>query len=760
MSKYNDIEFCLSLLHKIVYEQKDDLCIEFKKTSLPDIQIGDLKKPNGYDPKKILENDFIFDGYFNDRWHFKKILKKNEDFNYSIAVGVYDDTIGLTYNDLRRSEIFSMMAAYTLSEIVINDDVNHILLPIVNFDITLKMLEKYNPKIMEIISKDKSLFKNELQSPTTKQPMLYVMVTEEYHETMTLKEYITQNHKSISNEQWKVIFFQIFYALTKILEKYGKFRHGNLTAQSVRVCLDNVKTGDKKYSLHNVDFTVPNIGLTIKFTDFDKCYLDDTIINVNSEKTNENPFYDIFMITYDIYKLLIDIGDTNNLLMSFFQTIIPEKFQKPGVTINNDLIESISEIQIPHIVLKKNNFFSQFINNTMELSSESEYVSPVKSRVIKKKKPGVEYFAPSSEESSLTESSDATGRSLGKPHKGTSVQKREEAPKIKETKSPKVKRSVILSRSLPSNPKDKKSKIIGGSSEDEETEDSVIDMVDSSDNKKSQKPKNKKNQKKDKSDKQKSESSDDDELEIDLSEDEDVDNEEGVIDMVNPSDSKHSSSDLLSELSSDKKGGKYKDAYNPKQLKKIFDFVNDFNKNIKNGKNQSMQDDTHSTVPSTTLLPAPDHYQNAPIGMPSSNPTAIPFDPTNMNQQMPSQLSSAVKGNGMEQMMLQQSRGNLLPQPMRGMPQPMPSMPSMPSMQPMPSMPQPMQSMPQAMQLQPPMDMANNPSQISASLIPQLQQFSQLPPVTMPQNPFMQGGGHKKKKYVIINKKTDKDFFF
>ncbi|AYV78272.1 MAG: divergent protein kinase [Edafosvirus sp.] len=364
-NKYDNIDFCINTLYDFIYNRdKSTGCYKIKHIVKNAIKLIDLKKPKSFNYKNILTGNIKYTDYFNKRWHFKKY--SDTSYPSTISVGIYDNK-NKNIDDLHRGEVYNMAVMYILSELVINEKLKFILLPIMNFDTKYGKLKEVNSEIIDEISK-----KNHQDITITNDTDIYLMITEHYFKMSTLDEFIRENYKSLKENQWKVLFFQILYTLYKITERHTNFRHNMLNTYSLRISKKKENDNIEKFNIGDTVFNIPNVGFEIKMTDFDKSHINDYIKNYDSDnKIKENPYYDIHYFFQSLLYLLEELGGIPKEIKNFYNDVLPDQFRTKNKKQFNGLDEAyfetnVSSIQTPTIILKKNNFFSQFIRQSMD----------------------------------------------------------------------------------------------------------------------------------------------------------------------------------------------------------------------------------------------------------------------------------------------------------------------------------------------------------------------------------------------------------
>ena len=369
---YNDINFCLNTLYNAIYKGDVDR-YRFEHILRKNITISDLKKPSSYDGADILTN-LSYIGYFNDRFHFKR--KGTSEFPCQVSFGIYQNN----NINLSSGALYNIAMMYMISEMIYIEKFKFSMLPIMLFDISHASLFMAVPNFQELAAKN-----NIAYDTNTK---FYCLVTEHYFRMLTLREYIKENKNEFSLITWKTLFFQVLYALAKLTERFKNFRHNKLNLDAIRVYI-NKPTSNATYKLGDTNFVVPDSGFTIKLTDYDISTTDDYLKNTSFESPSENSYFDVhYFFNYLLLWLKTVNIDLPEEAQLFVSTLIPDKLfyndysSFSGLNENDDTFMKLPPSSlIPAMILKKNNFFGEFINSTMDLS-----VSPVDEKTIKKEK--------------------------------------------------------------------------------------------------------------------------------------------------------------------------------------------------------------------------------------------------------------------------------------------------------------------------------------------------------------------------------------
>jgi hypothetical protein len=318
---YDDIDFCLNTLYESIYNTKTEECFMFNIINKKDIVIDDLKKNNEFNYSKVLSGKIEKMGIYNDRLHYKI---KNSIYPYTIEIGFINNKY--TNTDQKRPELYNVAMMYMGSELVFEEKFNHILLPIMCFDIKKEKLEKIIPTLEKDFGK---LYQSNNDN-------MYIIITEHFFKMYTLKEYLDENIDNLNENDLNNILFQIYITLGKLNERFNKFRHNKLNLESIRLYLKEPR--DDIYKFDKEIYTLKNNKIIIKITDFDYSYnTGDYIQNNNpfillNNANIDNPYYDIHYITNLIYLYLKNNKSENAYKLfkyytNFFNEIIPEKYR-------------------------------------------------------------------------------------------------------------------------------------------------------------------------------------------------------------------------------------------------------------------------------------------------------------------------------------------------------------------------------------------------------------------------------------------------
>lgn len=370
---YDNLDFCLEIYKNLSsgnYDNNEnkykivgkDFCYKFEPIVQDEIKMSDLKKDQNFDYSHIFDAEFEFVSFFNNKWNFRRFIKINENKvkTCMVSIGKYVNGTSTVHQKLNKSQFYNMAMMYIFSEMVILDKVPHSILPIMYFDIKYKSLLGQNKTFKKELEKHKINDNDDV----------YVIITEDFNEMTTVEEYLNINIGKMSELDWKVLIFQVLFFLVKATERLAQFRHNNLRLDSLKLDIQQRTGKPRVYKFGDTEWEVPDVGFCVKVGDYEFVttteYIrnDDTIIR---GKIQDNPYYDVHTFLNEIYFKIIEknpiIPDSLRQLMN---DLLPVKYLVTDPNNFEGLDESKFDMSsntmvVPLMILKKNNFFNEFI---------------------------------------------------------------------------------------------------------------------------------------------------------------------------------------------------------------------------------------------------------------------------------------------------------------------------------------------------------------------------------------------------------------
>jgi len=363
----NILEDKINLLHNFVYSE-DKFNSKVGKIDIENINMSDIKILKDADSEEY--NDTIsslFTGkfkeiYFDDKNNTLLLKRYTEGFNIGLYVTPYKskDSIEDLSNFNNNDSLFS----YLLSYLSLNNMTKHILLPIINIDVSFSQFEDIISKANNYDIIKKKLNDNEISD------LFSIRVRENFFKSMTLTEYISSNQCDL-----KKLLFQVIHTLAVIQNEYRNFRHNNLSPDNIIVYLKKSASEYDVYHFNDKKYHIPKNKFIIKIGNFNYSSIPDYYGNsIKIPFGNKNNHY--FDLHFFLNSLLdkIDISGCDENTTNFINKIIPEKYRSSN---NNYYMERNVELYSPAQLIE-DEFFAEYTNvknNTMMMDSDrDEYV--------------------------------------------------------------------------------------------------------------------------------------------------------------------------------------------------------------------------------------------------------------------------------------------------------------------------------------------------------------------------------------------------
>lgn len=261
------------------FYNRENKCYNIKQVSNDDMK--------NLDNLKLIPEDnkinFLINQIFNTSIKFikknglKYIFKRSGVYDCNIELSLYQDNDNK--NEIKnKNEMMKLL----LSEFLSYDQTKHIIIPIFNLDIKLKHLQPFLNKFN--MNEDINKLNNENPNNYIK-----INITEHFFKQSYLNDFLNENN-DISENDMKLLLFQIIHTLAIIRTKYNGFSHNNLTLNNILVYITEKNKSKRIYKFNNKEYEINNIGFDIKIDNFDNSELDNTnnnndiIIFINSLK--------------------------------------------------------------------------------------------------------------------------------------------------------------------------------------------------------------------------------------------------------------------------------------------------------------------------------------------------------------------------------------------------------------------------------------------------------------------------------------------
>ena len=325
-----DLDDKILLLYDYVYNINSTNCFNIDKINLGKISMNDIKIlliDNNNNNKDEIEfynknNKDIFKNKFKllNNYDIDFIFKRYSDnFTTLVKIKFYKnyDEINSFESKINNDSLFS----YILSELILTKKTKHILLPIINIDISCNNIKKFinneiiNQKIKDLINTNQIL------------NICCLQIRESYFQMEVLDTYLN----TCNNINYKSLIFQLLHTLAIIQREYEGFRHNNLILKNIYIYKLKESTDYYEYEGFNNDkFYINNIDFDIKITNFDYSIIPKYygLFNYKNNIDKINAYYDIYIFLND---LLTFINNNNKIidkdLKKFFDLYLPSKIR-------------------------------------------------------------------------------------------------------------------------------------------------------------------------------------------------------------------------------------------------------------------------------------------------------------------------------------------------------------------------------------------------------------------------------------------------
>ena len=319
------------------------------------------------------------------------------EFNYALKVVAYPrkERYGTIY-DSRRPENAEIMMIKLLSYFIVKKQTPHIVLPIGTFNTDIQTftglidenaVESDNKKYKEF---EKACKKGEFFSEVS-------VLISEWANKGDLLEFIKKHYRNFTPMHWKVIFFQIISTLAVIQSKFPSFRHNDLKANNILVHKIEKQNENFTYRVVRCEYSVPNIGYSVKIWDFDFACIPGVIDNIKvqskwTENINVTPVQNKYYDLHYFFNTLIRPGFFHQFMTKscipqeakdFVNRIVPKKYQESGEYIHErGRILTNKEYTTPDEVLKTDPYFEEF-RSKRKKNPDNKIMTQYASKIMK-----------------------------------------------------------------------------------------------------------------------------------------------------------------------------------------------------------------------------------------------------------------------------------------------------------------------------------------------------------------------------------------
>ena len=268
---------------------------------------------------------YISSGANGHTFHGYNVDDPTNPIHYAIKVVAFPKHKYGKIDNHKRPENAELLMIRILGKLVLEKQTPHLVLPITMFTTSISHFVN-----LEDIAEEKRYKKFLKQYEDNVYHDKVSVLISEWADRGDLLNYVRQNVKQITLNQWKVIMFQIISCLAIIHERYPAFRHNDMKANNILV--QKIKDPQSRqkgfhYRINGNDYYVASIGIMVKIWDFDFACIPGIVDNEKVEaewtsKVNIEPTRNQY---YDIHYFLNTIGKKG--FVSDFYENIPIEFK-------------------------------------------------------------------------------------------------------------------------------------------------------------------------------------------------------------------------------------------------------------------------------------------------------------------------------------------------------------------------------------------------------------------------------------------------
>lgn len=362
-----------SIIYQFLYDITSNNCFKIDNLKKA-IEIEDIKIPYENENHDMILEDFLKGSFklanFRENLNYTSVFVKYSDI-YSFNTHITPYLKAKKINNLNDRNNTDSLFSYVLSNLVLKEKTNGILIPIVNFDVKFEEIEEViRPhKIYDIYKK---LINDEVITDK-----FSIGIRENFFKMKNLKKYFKDN----KCDEIKQILFQLFHTLYVIMDEYPDFRHNNLILENILIQEDQIEK-DKKFKFKNNIFTLKNNNLTIKISFFGNA----TCKNISGIESNKNKYYDINTFLNDLQNY-IPFKKLDSETINFLKKIHRNKeISTLENILNDDYFREFENIDIKKI--SNDSYMSKKLNNFMidNLESDTKIVFGDQQKLLRKER--------------------------------------------------------------------------------------------------------------------------------------------------------------------------------------------------------------------------------------------------------------------------------------------------------------------------------------------------------------------------------------
>ncbi len=355
----------INLLYNFSYNNSFNNCFDIDKIQLGKISIDDIKIESNDEANELLDElkkgKFTYMDY-NQKDNLIYLKRYSDSYPVTVKIGMYHSNTDNLSSPSNNDSLFS----YLLSQLVLKRKTNHILLPVINFDVEFDKVESLIKSIPIYSSiKEKVEFEevNKIMS---------VRVREHFFKSKLLKEHL-QEHTC----DYKPLLFQLIHTLAVIQDEFPGFRHNNLTIDNILIYIKKEEFSENVYEFGKDKWVIPNIGFDIKISNFEKSTLSNHY-EISQRDTDvpyvndENNYFDLHTFLNSLiegnHKMSLKTNNSCDLeTKKFLDKVIPQQLRGSK---NDSFYLNKNVVVAKPTELLNDPYFKEYKNIKKEISEE------------------------------------------------------------------------------------------------------------------------------------------------------------------------------------------------------------------------------------------------------------------------------------------------------------------------------------------------------------------------------------------------------
>lgn len=203
------------------------------------------------------------------------LIRYHDTFPITIKISEYKNSKEI--KDINSGANRDSFFAFLFGNKVLNNQINLVELPIVNFDIEFSKIKDILTSYPEVEYFEENIENKKISN------IVNLRLRERFFKSKTLLEHLEQSQEC----NLKDILVQICLTLAQIENYYPKFKHNNLNLNGINLYYKKDKGETKRYYIGNDEILYRSPGFELKIGNFENATLDPVIINKKYSNIND-----------------------------------------------------------------------------------------------------------------------------------------------------------------------------------------------------------------------------------------------------------------------------------------------------------------------------------------------------------------------------------------------------------------------------------------------------------------------------------------